>query len=133
NDIAPSQRGGEHHRSRGRNIRHQRIEQWFQMHDIRNSYLEQEGFRTSDTVTFQNFRMRARNFHEMAQVLAANFDIDEGQDWQANFGWIDVSSIADDDSGLFHLVNTLGHRMSGESHDTAEFCERHTRILLQFA
>src|ERR1035437_4370284 len=100
------------------------------MRDIRNSYLEQEGLRSGDTVTFQNFRMRACDFHETAEVLAADFDIDEGQDGQANFGRVDLSTIADDDSGLFHLVNAFGHRRSGESYDAAEFCERHPGILL---
>src|SRR5664280_1978651 len=101
------------------------------MRDIRNSYLEQEGFRPGDTVTFQNFRMRARDFHETAQVLAANFDIDEGQDGQANFGRVDLGPIADNDSGLFHLVNTLGYGRSGKSYDAAAFCERPSGILLQ--
>src|ERR1019366_2647134 len=103
------------------------------MRDITNGYLEKEGFRAGDTVTFQDFRMHARDFHETTQVLAANFDIHEGQDCQANFGRVDMSAIADDDAGLFHLVNPLGYRRSGESYNPAEFGKRHTGILLQFA
>ena len=64
------------------------------MRDIRNGYLEQEGFGARDTMTFQNFRMRARDFHETAEVLAANLDIDEGQDGQANFGRVDLSTMS---------------------------------------
>src|ERR1039457_1486965 len=103
------------------------------MRNITNSYLEKKGFGASDTVTFQDLRMRACNFHETNQVLAANFDVDESQDGQAYSGRVDLSTIADNDSGLFHLVNPFRHRRGGESHDAPEVCERHTGIFLQFS
>jgi hypothetical protein len=53
-------------------------------------------------------------------------------DRQADFGWVNVCGAATNDSAVLHLAYSLDVRWCRQTDAPLEFCERGSRIVLQF-
>ena len=82
-------------------------------------------------MAFEDFGHFADGFGDADEDIADHADADEGGDGQADFGGIDLSTEASDDSGVFHLADAFGNGGKGESDAAAEFGEREAAILLK--
>ena len=82
-------------------------------------------------MAFQDFGHVADSFGYTREDVADNADADESGDGQADFGGIDLSAEADDDSGVFHLADALGNSGEREADAAAEFGKRDAAVLLK--
>ena len=61
-------------------------------------------------MALQYFGPTGGEIHEVNKVLAADLDRDERQDREPSFGRIDLRAITQNDSRLFHLMDSLRNR-----------------------
>jgi hypothetical protein len=92
---------------------------------------EDEGVFAEDAVTLVDFADALYDSDEA--VFLGRDDAYEGHDGQTYALRVDFGVIADDDSGILHAVNTVGHARRGEAHALAKFAIDQSGVLLQQA
>src|SRR5208337_978925 len=121
----------ENNGSRGGAEGGQFVDQAFEMLHGLDGNFQGERIGTGAAMTFEDFGQVANGFGDAGEDVADHADADEGGDGQADFGGVNLSTEAGDDSGVFHLADALGNGGKREASAATEFGERQAAVLLK--